>query len=748
MHKMGSLQRLPHEYGLGAFKDVFGTADTSAFRCAFLPAERQRDRVVFVGKEPGALVPREYTLTKWHSWAVSRSIPTLHKLLVKQPELLNRDLDSIPEKHFHGFPARNDDGSLSYLGQVYWPRAHVGGRRENLGWITAILDEALAATELNPHVFVGLKLRERFTGSADQSTQPGPSSKPLDDGAREGSLASAQGIDPNIPTVLGSLLLFHSLQVEGKPGSFYVCDVLSTGVLLMYVLEERCRQAHRRLVWTSDMAWTYSSTLLKHSSLRQAPWAAGELLPNVEVDESMEITRPCSPEARAGFSAAALDRHGAGQDTYELYCPAHHLDGLVPGCLLAEYQFWQVGPCAYRGYPRSLTSETQLLIELTKQVSVLTPDGMVLSVPLEHGDTGSMLLAKVSKHPALLSASKTLSECRVATGHVLALDQAVDDAEANWTARIKRVPCQSAESVMRGEPPPPKREHSDLVLLNSLRAAPASRFGKLVRHLMRIEHLSDLLIWTRSEVVADGEECELSVVELRRLNLSFTASSKGGGPARLYSVEHDGLHLHTEEVDEIFENYAGDIPHAVLLKNGHSESFLLIPNYGLKRAQAADELFPSKVYLGRDAGWLERATTRFFIYPVHVSGAMLVTSNSSELLYLIVMHLTCMEYQRCGQLMTSLSIDGKLSAEEQWFLKQVDETTSDEHPDAVGLRLRLALMCRSSGNEPPFNYAQDYMMYCAKYVTWRQSRIACARLVFNSCSTLLSIRSTHALYTC
>ncbi len=73
--------------------------------------------------------------------------------------------------------------------------------------------------------------------------------------------------------------------------------------------------------------------------------------------------------------------------------------------------------------------------------------------------------------------------------------------------------------------------------------------------------------------------------------------------------------------------------------------------------------------------------------------------------------------QKCGQLLSNLVIEHKLYPEEVFILRQISQTRTDRHPDAVGLRLRIALLCIASNNVPPFEYKEDYARYL---VNWKQ----------------------------
>jgi hypothetical protein len=364
------------------------------------------------------------------------------------------------------------------------------------------------------------------------------------------------------------------------------------------------------------------------------------------------------------------------------------------------YTFWQTGPRTYRGYPKSKNADSQLLIILELQVSLLVAStGEIITIAVDKNDTGAIVKEKAAAASQMSSDDFKWT----VSGIALESDKTVTElAAGKWTARVKRLPYGEENKYV--EP---------MLLMNTLNADPNSSFGKLVKMLTKIEYPNEILIWTKSDAQADGEECEVTLVELPRLGLSFSAKPKGGG-VRLSSLEYDGLFLSTQGADDVLSRFAGNLPHCLMMKNEHQESFLLVPNYGLRR-KAVTGMFPTEVYLSRSAEWNNVVKTRYFLYPVHSSGATLITNSTTDLLYLIVMHLVTLEYQKCGQLMPNLKLDRKLTPEEVVFLTEISNTIDDEHPDAVGLRLQIALMCKSSGNSVPFDYSNDYARYRGNY---------------------------------
>lgn len=67
--------------------------------------------------------------------------------------------------------------------------------------------------------------------------------------------------------------------------------------------------------------------------------------------------------------------------------------------------------------------------------------------------------------------------------------------------------------------------------------------------LKHIERFSHLLVWSRSSAESDNEECEISLVELPRLRMSFV-TERVDDEIRLYSLDYDGLYVDTS-FDEV-----------------------------------------------------------------------------------------------------------------------------------------------------------------------------------------------------
>jgi hypothetical protein len=130
----------------------------------------------------------------------------------------------------------------------------------------------------------------------------------------------------------------------------------------------------------------------------------------------------------------------------------------------------------------------------------------------------------------------------------------------------------------------PGESPDDLVLLNLMYAPDGSTLSAISELLMRLENLSHILVWTATKVQKSKDECQIDLIELPRLRLSFYSQTDYlDGDAskpitRLYSTEHAGLFISTFNADPQLTRLMEGIPHALLLENNLQEFFVLVPS--------------------------------------------------------------------------------------------------------------------------------------------------------------------------
>ena len=100
--------------------------------------------------------------------------------------------------------------------------------------------------------------------------------------------------------------------------------------------------------------------------------------------------------------------------------------------------------------------------------------------------------------------------------------------------------------------------------------------------------------------------------------------------------------------------------------------------------------------------------------------------------YLVVLRLLHRDYEAAAQVLPSCWSDTPLTREQQWVLalastrprpsdqdhiqRTADKAKAnvDPHPDALAIRLRLAIMCFNADTSPPFDVGSDYQQYIGK----------------------------------
>ena len=491
-------------------------------------------------------VARRYELVLWSKWQCKKTTQSLFHTLVTNPKMLKIDMDNLPDKGIINLPTRFDDGKLFFQGQTY-----VLYQEGSLGWLSqkveAIVEASDAVLCKPTYIYVSEKTVEWFSKMMKKRKH-------------------------DQLTNLGSLLFYSGpgQKTENNVGQFYQLEVLSNQTLFLYALRPYARRAQRMLNYTTDVRCCFSGCKQQpHGMIRDIPFAGivrDSIFQRYNITPSMEITR-------------------AGRDgATESYFSSSFFDGLLPQTLIRSYVFWRSSTGEFIGYPVGGEGDTELLIVLQKQVVASTPDGKIYRINVDDDDTGLTVKQKLHKLTKGRFSVESF-ECNTKS-QLLDKRKISESGIYEMSARVTRRPATQNTTKFI----------ATVHLLNSLNVSKSSSLGQLMNLLTKIEYMSDILIWTKTDARSDGEECEISLVELPRLRLSF-ASLDG---VRLVSLDYDGFYLHTA-VDEVFKAWVDDLPHALVLRNSNNESQILIPNYGLKRIGHASSLFPTKLVLDRSS---------------------------------------------------------------------------------------------------------------------------------------------------
>ena len=200
-------------------------------------------------------------------------------------------------------------------------------------------------------------------------------------------------------------------------------------------------------------------------------------------------------------------------------------------------------------------------------------------------------------------------------------------------ALIQRIPFLSSDPLEEKVDP----NRPVLTLLNVLTAPPSSLLKRIGMLLSRLDNLSNVLLWTSSEIKNGRESSSIDLIELPRVNLSFKAKKietiDGKIEHRLYSNDHDGLYISTStESREIAENILGSIAHFIVLQNSDNDLFVLIPGCALPRRLNADgsHLSVQVILDRRNKEWIDNmGEVRCYLYPVHNSKGRPIHHNTT-----------------------------------------------------------------------------------------------------------------------
>jgi hypothetical protein len=481
---------------------------------------------------------------------------------------------------------------------------------------------------------------------------------------------------------------------DGHMGQFFEVQVLRSDLAHVFALSESSRILHRHQVYSTDCRYALKR-LQPDDEKRQSPpsrstrHAAGPLWANMmakgdtdlefssltvsrnRVVTNAEILQSSIAERQAtlwGAESPGADRSDSTAEwDIEIMVAVDQLEGLLPDAILEGYRFFKTGDCMLRGYPRDGT------------------------------DPEKSLRVKLAKNGA--SALVYRDFCPQQLGEEPESVEALLDDEA-----------------VQG-----------MVLLNPLTAAPESDLARIAALFARVENLSHVLCWSRSAHADLGEEVEITMVELPRLQLSFRCRNR-----RLYSLDHDGLFL-AQKMDESVAKLVRHIPHALVLESNGGQRQVLVPSYELKRVTIGSCPLNSELVLTsstpeepdrwQTSNWCTFADSRFWLYPVHVSGSYLTTPSLSAALYLVLIMIMRRQYAEASKLLANCFTDTPLTREESWIVAMIASTAAqeekdgapDQHPDCVACRLKLAIVCYECGFSPSWDVSLDYSRFVQTY---------------------------------
>ena len=484
--------------------------------------------------------------------------------------------------------------------------------------------------------------------------------------------------------VTGSLLVYVPPSGDlaarrTKLGSWFLIEVLRSGVINSFQIVEAGRRTMRSMCYTSNVIMCMHD-MEQDTDDREKDWvegarhAAGRLLGEVSkayVEAAKNARRSgeygsnwgrrkvvdVGPTAKVGSVIIARTRQDIGDAVGpEIFVPGDFLHGLIPDALLEEYEFWQSvrNSAVIRGYAIDDTNHTFLVVRINKDNA---------------------------KFPAVVTKWPTDVLQATASG------SAADDPRC-------------------------------LQLVNISAAAPGSVLGRLAAWCCRLDHVSQVLVWSTS-AAGPGEVGGITSVDFPRLKASFVPRRGVDGVVRLFSRDHDGKFVSDRRTPALLKQLRG-VPTSVVLEDAIGQQYLLVPSLVLSRPVITANPFSTELVATATQEWGNVMKSRTFLYALHPSGTFLQCDTLSSSLYLLVLRLLTRDYLAVSRLLPACATDEPFLPDQQFMLKMLaprdpEKGMQDMHPDAIATRLRLALVCVEAGTKPPYPIEDEFKDYVKKY---------------------------------
>lgn len=120
----------------------------------------------------------------------------------------------------------------------------------------------------------------------------------------------------------------------------------------------------------------------------------------------------------------------------------------------------------------------------------------------------------------------------------------------DWNDYKLSLHLDRAECIVRKQ-----NQRESMVLLNLRAAAPDSPLGRLAELCSKLDSLSHVLVWSKSNPTGTGDEMEVSTIEFPRIRTRFVMAMSKDGAVRFHSLDHTGtfwLFLTQLTIDEAF----------------------------------------------------------------------------------------------------------------------------------------------------------------------------------------------------
>jgi hypothetical protein len=115
-----------------------------------------------------------------------------------------------------------------------------------------------------------------------------------------------------------------------------------------------------------------------------------------------------------------------------------------------------------------------------------------------------------------------------------------------------------------------------------------------------------------------------------------------------------------------------------------------------------------------DKPWSASLSSRYYMYPVHVSSSFLLTRGLNSALYLLLLRLLHRAYDDAYRLTDSVASDTALNAEGATIFAALKFASDDHHPDAHACRLKVSLVTIDCGARLPWDLTTEAAKYVSK----------------------------------
>jgi hypothetical protein len=706
VHQTGAMSPIPEDIAQHPdFSAIFGS---SAPMCTVLQPETNRRRFTIVDVSSDT----KFEIASWKPQSSAEFNNSLRRSKILEGQSVaaikgvvlsdaSGDFSKQLASGIIGIPICCDDGRLSFCGHLFQPYT-----KGSCGWFSSLLDDVVmrhADRHSMPMPFIWI-------------CQPTESSSNY--------LTSQSNF---VPWAIILAESSHGQSFDGN-GDLTRCWDMSRGLYEVvgnnewfsiegFALRERGRSISREIVYSSDTRLSLadlreSSQPLKQPSKQGREHEAGDLFSGMPISKakcdflgsqsaSSEEWKDPGPQSKETLVITRIrqKRH----EIVETLVPHGALRGLIPEILLQNFTFWM------QGLSNTEVVDGHIIGELRQDADAhFMGWGQEATIELD--------LASAVNHFDQVKIRRKRVIRRSADENTRSHNDTSDDDDGG---RCRDTYCLEA-------------------LMNLKLCGKTSTIGQVIQELAHVDNLSHILVW--------GEDCGDSVVQLHKIEmpragifLRFQADDNvsrmlrrvdSRSPAhhqqmtlvRVYSEDDDTFLGKSNICDDSISQFLHAIPHGAVFCNQSQQRFLVAPLWEprpLKIAQCPFEgvsIMRKPHRMDASRSLLKRPTTKF---QVHIGGTFLHSPDIFSSMYLTLLYLIKLDYLSAARTVRSCVTDDELSDEMKWVLRLIQRTqlepSGDLNPNAVALRLRIALQCCDGQlQECPWDLDLDYYEYLRK----------------------------------